>query len=146
MSPTIYGVGTGLFNQLSIQVPNLIRSAVEAGQSEVLGDGKGIWDYVHIADLVDLYVLLLKRVLAAEQIPSGEDGILFSSSGRYVWQDLAQGIADALFQLGAVKTREVKQIDIAEAAGKWSSGVELRAELGFASKYVSLLELYPISC
>jgi len=133
MSPTIYGVGTGLFNKLSIQVPTLIRSAIKAGRSEVLGEGSGQWDYVHVADLVTLYTLLLKRVLAGEEIPTGKKGIIFSSAGRYKWLDLAKGIASALFSLGAIKTEEVSHIDVSEAA-KWSGGLTLNAELGFASK------------
>jgi hypothetical protein len=39
MSPTIYGVGSGLYNKLSIQIPTLIRSALKAGRgtSNALG-------------------------------------------------------------------------------------------------------------
>ncbi|KAE9362934.1 NAD(P)-binding protein [Stipitochalara longipes BDJ] len=133
MSPTIYGVGTGLGNTLSIQVPTIMRASLKSGQVGVVGDGKGEWDYVHIADLASLYEIVLSRVIKGEDIPSGENGILFSGTGRYTWIELSRGIAGALFKLGAIKTDEVKSTSIEEAADRWSGGLLLRAELGFAS-------------
>lgn len=44
MSPTIYGFGTGLFNDQSIQIPQLIRNAIKNRYSEVVGYGEGEWD------------------------------------------------------------------------------------------------------
>jgi hypothetical protein len=41
MSPTIYGLGTGLFNRHSIQLPIIICSAIKAGFVPVLGPGYG---------------------------------------------------------------------------------------------------------
>ncbi|TKA64309.1 hypothetical protein B0A49_07093 [Cryomyces minteri] len=40
MSPTSYGLGSGIYNQLSIQIPILIRAALKAGRAEVIGEGK----------------------------------------------------------------------------------------------------------
>ncbi|KAF4628389.1 hypothetical protein G7Y89_g9763 [Cudoniella acicularis] len=133
MSPTIYGIGTGNFNRQSIQIPTIIRSALKAGQAEAIGEGKGIWDYVHIADLAKLYEILLTKILNGEEVPSGEKGIIFSSSGRYSWAELSHGVADALFTLGAIKTRDVKSLTLEEAAEKWAGGLVFHAELGFAS-------------
>jgi len=133
MSPTIYGVGTGLFNKLSFQVPTLIRAALKAGQSEVIGRGKSEWDYVHIADLAQLYDLLVRKIIARVELPSGEKGILFSATGRYQWLELAQAIADALFQLKAITTDEVRSIDLPSAVEKWGWD-QLITELSFASK------------
>ncbi|TVY45303.1 Uncharacterized protein LOCC1_G003149 [Lachnellula occidentalis] len=133
MSPTIYGVGSGLFNKLSIQVPRLLRTAIQAGYSAMVGDGKGVWDYVHVADLARLYELLLNKVLKGEELPSGEKGILFSATGSYSWAELANGIGSALAELGAIKTSEVKSISLSEAAGKWWEGEETIVELCFAS-------------
>ncbi|KAG9229448.1 hypothetical protein BJ875DRAFT_410865 [Amylocarpus encephaloides] len=133
MSPTIYGFGSGLFNKHSIQIPILTRSALSTGQVEVVGQGTGVWDYVHISDLTKLYNLVFTKVLAGEVIPSGEQGIIFSGTGRYTWRELSQRIAWALSSLGAIKSEEVRSIDIPEAAEKWSGGLLLSVELGFAS-------------
>jgi nucleoside-diphosphate-sugar epimerase len=136
MSPTIYGVGSGLFNKLSIQVPRMIRAAIKDGFVGVIGEGKGVWDYVHILDLARLYEILLLRVLKGEEIPIGEKGILFSGTGRFSWAELSRGIASALKEVGALKTDEVKSVDLKDAADRWAGGMELVAELGWASKYV----------
>ncbi len=52
MSPTIYGKGTGVFNRSSIQVPSYVRTTLGNGQGVIVGEGKGIWDNVHVDDLV----------------------------------------------------------------------------------------------
>ncbi len=95
MSPIIYGVGSGKFNKLSIRVPTLIRAALKEGQVLVIGEGKKIWDYVHINNFSPLYALVLKKILNGEKVPVGEE-IMFSSTGRFRWRELSQGIADAL--------------------------------------------------
>jgi hypothetical protein len=43
LPPLIYGLGSGPFNRLSIQVPTLIRSAVKRGFAPVVGQGKNLW-------------------------------------------------------------------------------------------------------
>lgn len=52
MSPTIYGKGTGVFNKSSIQVPSYVKTTLANGQGVIVGEGKGIWDNVHVDDLV----------------------------------------------------------------------------------------------
>ena len=84
-------------------------------------------------DLAALYLILLKRILAGEEVPVGEKGILFSASGWFRWKDAAKQIADALVQVGGLESKEVESISVEEAA-KWAGGDTLTAELGFASK------------
>ena len=134
MSPTIYGLGAGHFNKLSIQIPALMRSALKTGQSEVIGDGSGVWDHVHIADLAPLYELLLIAVVEGKGAPSGQKGIFFSGTGRFSWLELARGIGKAGFERGALRSAEVRSITLDEAAEKWAGGSIQLAELGFASK------------
>ncbi|TAQ84378.1 hypothetical protein B7494_g7299 [Chlorociboria aeruginascens] len=133
MSPTIYGIGTGLFNTVSIQGPLLTKAALKSGQADVIGEGKGIWDYVHILDLANLYEIVLSRVLAGKEVPTGEKGILFTSTGRFSWAEFSTGIAKALFSLGAIKTPDVKNIGIEEATEKLFPGNPLVVELSLAS-------------
>lgn len=136
MSPTIYGLGRGLFNRLSIQVPTMIRAALKTKQAEVIGDGRGEWDHVHIDDLAELYEIILAKILAGEEIPSGEHGFYFSENGRHSWREVAQGVGDALLTNGA-GSEEVKSVSLEEGAEKWTGGDQSMAELGMASKYVS---------
>ena len=134
MSPLIYGIGTGHFNQQSIQEPAMIRAAFKTKQVEVIGSGKGSWGHVHVVDLAKLYEIIVQKLLAGENLPTGEKGIYFSENGQFTWLETAQGLADALFMLGVTKTEEVKSISLEEAAEKWAGGDTLLAELGFASK------------
>lgn len=136
MSPLIYGVGLGPYNKLSIQIPTVIRSGLKNKVVEVIGEGKAVWDYVHIADLTKLYLTVLLRVLGEQggDVPTGEKGIIFSATGRFAWKELAQSAADALKTVGAIPSAEVKSISVDQGADRFSRGLVLNAELGFASK------------
>lgn len=137
MSPTIYGIGSGKFNRLSIQYPLQIKAALVGGRPEYIGDGAGVWDYVHIQDLVQLYELvLLDWAQGRKAIPVGEKGIIFSATGLYNWKDVAERIAKAGVELGQFANTETKSISLEEAAENWIGGVggdEQFCELGFAS-------------
>jgi len=132
MSPLIYGVGTGLFNKLSIQVPTLMRASIKYGEVNVVGEGKGVWDYVHVSDLANLYVLLVEKIIAGKELPTGKKGILFSATGRFSWFELAQGIANAFFDLKAIKTKEPVSVDLSTASERWGFP-EFMVEMALAS-------------
>lgn len=119
-----------------MQLPNIIRTAIKAGNVAVNGAGHGAWDAVHIEDLVLLYELLLAKVLAGDDIPSGKRGVYFAETGDYTWLQLSQGLADELAKQGVLKSNEVKHLSLQEAADLWSRGNVQIAELGFASKRV----------
>lgn len=133
MSPTIYGLGTGGFNRTSIQEPTMIRASLKAGYVAVIGSGAGVWDYVHVVDLVDLYELLLDAILSGKAIPSGERGIYFSENGRFSWAQMSQSIADALHKADPAFPKEVKSVSLEEAAKLWGGGNVFVTELAFAS-------------
>ncbi|KAL8898776.1 MAG: hypothetical protein Q9192_001909 [Flavoplaca navasiana] len=137
MPPTIYGIGTGLFNRLTIQVPTIMRSALRTGQVLQLGANDGDVECVQCEDLADLYVLIARRVVRgeSEDMPSGERGIYFASTSRYTWGEFADGIAKALFEVGGIKTKEVKKVGLEEAAKEWTGGHQLLCELNFGSNF-----------
>lgn len=72
----------------SVQLPLLIDYARETGRSHYIGRGLNRWSTVHIADVVDLYLLAL------EKAPPGT--FAFVESGEASFRDMAQDIADAL--------------------------------------------------
>jgi len=137
MSPTIYGAGTGEFNRSSIQVPGYVQATIANGQAVVVGEGKGVWDNVHVEDLADLYTLCLLNILerSGADIPTGKKGIIFSGTARHTWKELAQGVADAAYEAGKIKTKEVKSVSLEEGAKAitMTGGDELLTELGFSS-------------
>ena len=135
MSPTIYGRGTGAFNTSSIQIPSFVAAALKAGQAVCVGEGRGEWDNVHVEDLADLYLLVLREILdnGGAKVPVGKKGIIFSGAQRHRWLDIAAGVGRALHARGLVPTEEVKFLGLAEAAGVFPQGSELRVELSTGS-------------
>ena len=118
--PTIYGIGTGLFKHTSHQIPTLIRAALKRGQAETIGPGEATWDNVHIADLVDAYMILLDQLLAAygpdakldtkssPYLATGRQGYYFAENGRNSWRQLAEKIGEVLRKKGIIKSSEVR--------------------------------------
>ncbi|KAL8833197.1 MAG: hypothetical protein Q9170_004419 [Blastenia crenularia] len=137
MPPTIYGAGTGFFNRLTIQAPIIMRSALRTGQVMQLGKDDGDVEHVHVEDLAELYVVIAKRVVedGMQGFPSGEQGLYFAITGRYTWAEFSRGIADALYEAGGVKTKEVKRVGLEEAAEQWTGGDRLVCELNFGSNF-----------
>lgn len=66
-------------------------------------------------------------------LPTGKQGVVFSAHGRHKWIDVSQGVADAAFEAGMVKSKTVKSVNLADGARLLTGGVEQVAELGFAS-------------
>ena len=144
MPPTVYGVGLGTVgdpNILSYQVPTLIRSAIEVGQAEVLGDGNGTCGYVHIVDICSLYEAFISKAIRNKPLRNGERGIYFSATGRFTWKELSQGVADAGFRLGVLNTTKLKSVGIKEAAEKWTDRSAFSVELLFAGSSLTNSDL-----
>jgi nucleoside-diphosphate-sugar epimerase len=133
-SPTIYGTGTGLFHNSSIQIPVLTKTAIAEGQSIVIGEGAGVWDYIHISDVALLYETLIDKLLNGTDLPSGKKGIYFCGTGRFSWAELSSRIAKAGVEAGALKTTDIKSLGLEEAAQKFGGFPPQLVELGFTSK------------
>lgn len=134
MSPTIFGLGTGLFNKLSIQVPFFIRGAIEAKRAQVIAEGSSVWSDIHIDDLANMYKLLISKILNGETIRSGKQGIYFTETDEHSWLEVSKAVAKAGRELGVLDTEEVQSLSLEEAADKWVGGNQVFTELGFASK------------
>jgi nucleoside-diphosphate-sugar epimerase len=72
----------------SVQLPLLIDLARETGQAAYVGRGLNRWSTVHVADVVDLYLLAL------EHAPAGT--FAFVESGEASFVDMARSIAAGL--------------------------------------------------
>jgi len=112
VAPTlVYGKGLGpegIANPHSIQIPGAIRAAIKNGYAFQVGEGKNIWGNVHIADLVDLYDILLEGLLANKITTLGAHGYFFVENGENVWADINQEIARIGYNKGVLTTQEVK--------------------------------------
>jgi nucleoside-diphosphate-sugar epimerase len=132
----IYGVGDGMQPD-SIQIPFLVRQALDSGVVRVVGSGLNRWSTVHVADLADLYLAAL------EKSPAG--AFYFAESGESSFAEIGEAIASRL-GLGAVKSWPAE-----EAAKDWGPGrayytfgsnsrvraKRARSELGWAPRHAS---------
>ena len=121
--PTIYGVGRGVGNQRSIQIPDLIKAALHKGHGVKVGAGKTLWSNVHVHDLSDLYLKLVENAAQGESLAEwpgkpqiwGPEAYFFAENGEHVWGDVSQKIATEAHKQKMLKSDEVKSMTADEA-------------------------------
>ncbi|KAF7175466.1 hypothetical protein CNMCM7691_008567 [Aspergillus felis] len=133
-NPIIYGPGLGTFNKFSLQIPLLIRKSLAHKHAIVVGKGDGIWGHVHIEDLVDLYLLILEKVVVSKttEIPANKRGIYCSEAGETTFLDISREIGKEGKALGVFETDEVRSLSLQEGAEAIGFN-EAVVELAFAS-------------
>jgi nucleoside-diphosphate-sugar epimerase len=100
----------------------------------VIEDGQTIWTHVHIEDLTDLFVLLVRRIVDGEDLPSGRQEIYFCETGEHTHLEMAQRPANAGVGLGLSPSADVKKVSLQEGADAFAGGNAFRAELSFGAK------------
>jgi nucleoside-diphosphate-sugar epimerase len=103
----IYGTGLGVSPD-SVQIPPLVAQAQKSGIARYVGQGVNVWSNVHIADVVELYLLALKKA------PAGS--FYFVENGEASYADIVASIAKRL-DLGAPQSWPVE-----EAIKEWGFG------------------------
>ncbi|ORY89733.1 hypothetical protein BCR35DRAFT_300173 [Leucosporidium creatinivorum] len=102
LPPTIYGLGTGPLNKLSIDMPAWIRESLKNEQVTLYGPETHIWNDVHIKNLVPAYITLLSSLLSSPSQPS--DGLYyFAETGTHTWHELGRHLHSVLSKRGLVK-------------------------------------------
>jgi nucleoside-diphosphate-sugar epimerase len=139
--PTIYGPGRGPGNQRSIQVYALAAQGLKEGQIPVAGRGLTEWDNVHIHDLSDLYTLFLDAIVANDKSLDkelwGTNGYFLAESGTHVWGEVSKQIAEAAFDQGYIKTKELKTVHLSQVDGAGATwGLNSKGEAKRARKYL----------
>ncbi|KAF5540411.1 NAD dependent epimerase dehydratase family [Fusarium napiforme] len=132
-SPLIYGRGKGLFNKSSIQIPTMVRAALERGRAMYAGDGLGVWDHTHVEDIAALYTLILRKIVEDEDVPFGREGFFFANHGKQSWLDIAKEIARVGHQRGRLAA-EPESAGLKEVSKAWFDGDEHLTELGLSSR------------
>ncbi|EWG55085.1 hypothetical protein FVEG_13135 [Fusarium verticillioides 7600] len=132
-SPLIYGKGTGLFNKSSIQIPTMVRAALERGRAMYAGDGLGVWDHTHVEDIAALYTLILTKIVEDEDVAFGKEGFFFANHGKQSWLDIAKEIARVGHQRGRLAA-EPESGELKEVSKAWFDGDEHLTELGLCSR------------
>lgn len=141
-APCIFGAGTGRFNTAGLVVPGAVRYVVQHGHGYKLNDTAN-FDWVHVLDLADLYVLIVRTILEREDrgvgyIPSGRKGIIFPAVARVLNTEIQQLALDAAFEDGVLpredtpKEKEIRQESLQAVADEVCAGQTSIAERGLA--------------
>ena len=113
--PTIYGPGRGYGKKISQQIPTIIKGTLAAKQGRVIGNGSPLWQSVHVADLADLYVAILRGWLSHKVSTVAEGGgLYFAATGEFAWIDISRAVAAELHKRGLLSSPEVQPFTEAE--------------------------------
>ncbi|KAF2684221.1 NAD(P)-binding protein [Lentithecium fluviatile CBS 122367] len=140
-TPCIFGEGTGLFNQQALVIPLIMMYVIQHGYGWKLNETAN-FDWVHVLDLADIYVLLVRTILEREDrgvgyIPSGKRGVFFAAVGRTLIKEINQGCLDTAFADGVLpregtpKQKEIRLVPLQEIADKLTAGRSDIAERGW---------------
>lgn len=102
--PTVFGKGLGTFaeNRMSIQIPRLVYQSLVNRKTMFVGKGENQWSNIHVADLGDLYLLVLNAALK-DQAPEGLKGLYYPANENFNWSSVAHRIAENLYRLNLIK-------------------------------------------
>ncbi|KZS94181.1 NAD(P)-binding protein [Sistotremastrum niveocremeum HHB9708] len=122
--PLIYGIGTGPDKVISVQIPSLILFALKKRFVPIVGQGKNIWNNVHVRDLARGYAILLDHLLSSNEGPW--TGYWFAETGEHVWKSVYDTLAKTLY--------EKKLVDSSEPRNPSTDGNDARAIKGVDSE------------
>lgn len=159
---TVFGKGRGIDHVYSVQIPYLAKIAAKLKKVFTVDNGDYIWSQVHIEDLGELYHLILSKILAGEDIPTGKQGYYFGAYGsdlkpstelspvEHTWKLVADKISELLYAKGVVESKEAvafTEDEISEASGEthaklyWGTDSRVRGDngvrIGWTPKYTS---------
>ncbi|KAK6820940.1 hypothetical protein PG987_015340, partial [Apiospora arundinis] len=148
--PCIYARGRGPGNQRSMQVYRMAESTLKTGYAPIYGTGKSEWDYIHVRDLSQFFVLAVEAALDPDKGANpevfGPRAYYFCESGKLLARWIMDEVnkQDLLEKPAELKTFEKKDAGNASLACS-SSGVAARAKkyLGWAPQAHGLREEIP---
>ena len=111
----IYGYGVGM-NKESIQVPFLVKNALEKSAVQIVGQGLNVWSNIHIEDLVTLYLA------AIDAAPAG--AFYFAENGEASFIEVAKAISSRF------SVSKIDHLPVDEAVAQWGMA---RARFSFGS-------------
>ncbi|KAI1114327.1 hypothetical protein F5Y14DRAFT_414650 [Nemania sp. NC0429] len=129
--PFVYGTGTGKWKKLSQNIPAMVKAGISL-KTVYKFDQEGKFAAVHVSDLAEFFVLILRNILQGSKIPSGEEGYYFAVAHETSWWDVSQSLAEALSARGLAT----------EPTAKFWPSDEVAAEaLGLPAQYVRLMHI-----
>ncbi|KAI0514845.1 hypothetical protein F5B22DRAFT_636918 [Xylaria bambusicola] len=127
--PFVYGTGTGQWKKLSQNIPAIVKASMKLKTVYKFDDNSNFIT-VHISDLADYYVLLVKKIMQGEKLPSGEVGYYFAVAHEAGWWAMIESLTTVLHARGLV-TQPTAQI--------WTSDDMAAETLVLPRQYVRLM-------
>ncbi|KAH7385157.1 hypothetical protein DE146DRAFT_759424 [Phaeosphaeria sp. MPI-PUGE-AT-0046c] len=126
---TVYGKGTGAWNQLSVLLPIFISAALAKKKVYRFPENTKI-AAVHISDQTALYARIVERILADDPPESGEKGYYFALAHNLHWHELAAKLATAM---------KARELVADEETGTWTNSEDAAEALGVPGMFVQVL-------
>ena len=141
-APCIFGSGRGLFNTQGLVQLVAMRYILKHGCGYKLNDTAN-FDWVHVEDLADLFVLVVRAILeredrGVEYIPSGKNGVIFPAVERVLITQIMQESLDVAFEAGVLprkdtpQEKEIRLLGLQELADELMAGLLDVAERSMA--------------
>lgn len=114
----------------------MTKLALKYKQAVMIGEGKGIWNYVHILDLSRLYMYFVKAMMKAliRIIPTGKSSYYFCEISSQTQMSIAEAIGKTGKAQGVLVTDKVRSISLKEVGDEMFDGDIREAETILASK------------
>ncbi|GLR90548.1 NAD-dependent epimerase/dehydratase family protein [Bradyrhizobium iriomotense] len=127
--PTVFGKGLGPFaaNRMSIQLPRLVHASLASRRALYVGTGEAQWTNVHVADLAELYLLILDAALE-DAAPEGLAGLYYPTTEYFRWLDAATSVGEVLHTKGLIDSP--KAMTGLRPGWFWGSNVRMRCTNG----------------
>ncbi|KAK4548808.1 hypothetical protein LTR36_008581 [Oleoguttula mirabilis] len=118
--PDIYGLGRGPGKTVSAYMPAFLEASKRLGAPFYTSDGTNTRSWVHIEDLMTVYLKIVKAAAAGgEGADWGREGYYFASSQEASQIDIAKAASKMLKSNGMPETAEPKAISLEEIAGTY---------------------------
>jgi len=124
----VHGIGSGLFNKISIYHPGFFKAGMERRRPGLVGNIANqpnvVFGNVNIHDLADLFQIVLEESLSNTIESEDEVRFYFGSAKDHSWVEFAQAVGKILHNRGLVDTIEVSQFE-PEYVDKYFPGGDL---------------------
>jgi len=128
--PDIYGRGHGPGRNQSVYFPEYIKEIMKIGAPFYMNEGTNTRGWVHIDDVIGLYVPLVEAAVAGGgSVTWGKEGYFFCTSQEATQKDTAVATAKILHAKGVLPTAETKQVSEDVIAG--SLAERYQSDMGF---------------
>lgn len=110
--PDIYGRGHGLVKTQSALIPLLVRESKKLGAVFFFGEGENTRSWVHIDDLMRVYLRVVDAAAAGDASYFGENGYHFASTQEHSQIEVARAVGRLLTERGVVEGPEPVRVDL----------------------------------